>query len=299
MESCSHCKERWFCMDLKSDVCHRCFNRDKGKKTPFLMSAENEMDPGDIPAHLPELTQVEEMIIARSHVQMMVHRYRGHQYHYSGHCVSFMQNTIKTVDMLPNLPSELDIVVLRPSNQVMEGDPRFQRQFRSDFRVRKGCVITWLRHLKDHHPDYRYITISLDRIDALPVDGDVSSSFTAIIDHEDPVQDQPISGKPIIQDPVSAELPPLNSQSMVPNLNITTTEVDLILNELAGRNSPHRLLAPSIRSTPINEAAGKDRIFAMAFPTLYPTGLADFNTPRLWKVDLNDYAQHLMCFLDG
>jgi hypothetical protein len=54
------------------------------------MSVENEMDPGEIPAYLPKLTQVEEMIIAQSHVQMMVHRYRGHQYHYSGHCVSFM-----------------------------------------------------------------------------------------------------------------------------------------------------------------------------------------------------------------
>jgi hypothetical protein len=84
------------------------------------------------------------MIIARSHMQMIVHRYRGHQYHYSGHCVSFIQNMAKTVDMLPNLPSELDIVVLRPSNRVMEGDPRYQRQFRSDFRVRKGYVITWL-----------------------------------------------------------------------------------------------------------------------------------------------------------
>src|SRR5271155_5894551 len=59
MESCSRCKERWFCMDLKNDVCHRCFNRDKGNKTPFLMSADNEMDPGEVPAHLPELTQVE------------------------------------------------------------------------------------------------------------------------------------------------------------------------------------------------------------------------------------------------
>jgi hypothetical protein len=37
----------------------------------------------------------------------------------------------------------------------------------------------------------------------------------------------------------------------------------------------------------------------MAFPTLYPTGQADFNTPRLRKVDLNDYARHLMRFHDG
>ena len=114
-------------------------------------------------------------------MQMLVHRYRGHQYHYSGHCVSFMQNTVKTVDILPNLPSELDIVVLRPSDQAIEGDPRFQRQFRSDFRVRKGRVITWLRYLKDHHPDYRHITISSDRIGALPFDGDVSSSFVTLL----------------------------------------------------------------------------------------------------------------------
>src|ERR1700733_14674034 len=51
--------------------------------------------------------------------------------------------------------------------------------------------------------------------------------------------------------------------------------------------------------TPIDEASGRDRIFAMAFPTLYPTGRADFNTPRLRKVDLNDYVQHLMRFHDG
>ena len=91
------------------------------------MSAENEIDLGEILAHLLELTQVEEIIIAWSYVQMMVYCYCGHQYHYLGHCVSFMQNTVKTVDMLPNLPSELDIVVLQPSNQVVEGDLQFQR----------------------------------------------------------------------------------------------------------------------------------------------------------------------------
>ena len=113
------------------------------------------------------------------------------------------------------------------------------------------------------------------------------------------MQDQPASAEPIVQDqPVSAELPPPNSQSIVPNLNITTIEADLILDELAGRNLSHGLLAPSIRSTPIDEAARKDRIFAMAFLTLYPTGRADFNASRLQKVDLNDYAQYMICFSD-
>lgn len=185
MEACSRCKEFWFAMDLKDTVCHSCYLRDKRGQTPFLMSADNEMDPGDVPVHLPVLTQVEEMIIARSHVQMLVHRYRGHQYHYSGHCVSFMQSTIKTVSVLPNLPSELDIVLLRPSDQVMESDPRYRQQFRADFRVRRGHVLAWLRYLTANHPDYRYITISPDRVRTLPVDGDISSSIASIIDDHD------------------------------------------------------------------------------------------------------------------
>jgi hypothetical protein len=86
---------------------------------------------------------------------------------------------------------------------------------------------------------------------------------------------------------------------MILNLNITTTKVDLILQEIAGRNPlPPGLPAPSIQQTPIDKASGKDRIFAIAFPTLYPTGLADFNTPRVQKVDLNNYARYLMCFHD-
>jgi hypothetical protein len=100
------------------------------------------MDPGEVPAYLPALTQVEEMIIACSHVQMLVHRYWGHQYYYSGHCMSFIQNNVKTVNILPNLPSELNIVVLRPSDQVIEHDPRYRSQFRAEFRVQRGHVLT-------------------------------------------------------------------------------------------------------------------------------------------------------------
>jgi hypothetical protein len=69
IESYSRCKEHWFYIDLKSDVCYRYFNRDKGNRTtPFLISVENEMDLGELPAHLLELTQVEEIIIARSYI---------------------------------------------------------------------------------------------------------------------------------------------------------------------------------------------------------------------------------------
>jgi hypothetical protein len=81
--TCHRCQERGFSMDLTDrGVCHRCFLRDTDNRkqpvTPFLMSTENHMDPGTIPGHLPELTQVEEIVIARAHVQMLVKRVCGH-----------------------------------------------------------------------------------------------------------------------------------------------------------------------------------------------------------------------------
>ena len=42
------------------------------------MSADNHMDPGIVPSHLLELSQVEEIVITRAHVQILVKRVRGH-----------------------------------------------------------------------------------------------------------------------------------------------------------------------------------------------------------------------------
>ena len=59
-------------MDLKDSVCHRYFLQDtdnqKRPVTPCLMSADNHIDPGIVPSHLPELIQVEEIVIVRAYV---------------------------------------------------------------------------------------------------------------------------------------------------------------------------------------------------------------------------------------
>jgi len=51
-------------MNLKDKTCYAYFLQDKGNKTPFLISAKNEMDLEEVPAYLLELIQVEEIIIA-------------------------------------------------------------------------------------------------------------------------------------------------------------------------------------------------------------------------------------------
>ena len=72
-----------------------------------------------------------------------------------------------------------------------------------------------------------------------------------------------------------------NTQSIVPNSSADDTEINQILQELVGQS--HRNMdvpASFIHTTPIDEAAGKEQIFAIAFPTLYPFGHTDFVAPR-------------------
>jgi hypothetical protein len=226
-------------MDLTDSVYHCCFLRDTDNQkrpiTPFLMSTENHMDLGTVPGHLPELIQVEEIVIAQAHVQMLVKRVCGHQYQYIGHCVIFLQNIVQTVDILPNLLAELDIVLLQPPES-LTNDTQYQQQFRTDFWICHRCILTWLHFLKANHPDYCYITISADCIVALPVDDDVSSSVVYITDDILSL-DRPEGPIDIL----------LNTQSAVLSLDQDTIEANLILEGITGYRLPITgLLAPSI-----------------------------------------------------
>lgn len=170
MEICTTCNERWFEMGLVNGVCRRC---QRDKSIPAKFSAANEMDPGKVPVYLPKLSQVEEMLIARVHTYTDVRQIRGEQYRYSGNVVNFHRNTQKVVDRLPLLPSQVEILLLKPSNT--NSDNRLQRQFSRDHRVRRGHIQTWLIHLKANHSGYRDIVIDEAALAQLPVDEDVSN----------------------------------------------------------------------------------------------------------------------------
>ena len=134
METCTWCKAWWFDMKLKDSICHNCALKDKGRQTLYLFLAKNNIDLGIVPAHLLVLTQIEEIVIACSYVQIMIKRYQGHQYHYTSYCVSFTQEIVRTVNVLPNLLEELDIILLQLSRDTLD-NTRYQQQFQHDFQV--------------------------------------------------------------------------------------------------------------------------------------------------------------------
>ena len=85
-------------------------------KRGHRFSLENNMDPGNQPAILAVLTQVEEMLIIRANPILQVTHAHGGQYKYSGHTICFPQDICNLSTFLPHLVSELDILVVWKCN---------------------------------------------------------------------------------------------------------------------------------------------------------------------------------------
>lgn len=64
-----------------------CSNCSKDKQTPKKFSKENSMIPSSVPMELQNLTQIEEMLIARAFPLIRVYMKPGGQRGYSGHCI--------------------------------------------------------------------------------------------------------------------------------------------------------------------------------------------------------------------
>ncbi|KAJ5942032.1 hypothetical protein N7516_002200 [Penicillium verrucosum] len=80
-------------MELADGVCSNYRKADRGQDQAVgLFSALNNMQPDEMPPMLPELTQMEEILISRVHVFLEVRLIRGQQYRYQGHVVHFLRD---------------------------------------------------------------------------------------------------------------------------------------------------------------------------------------------------------------
>jgi ATP-dependent DNA helicase PIF1 len=323
MEQCTRCDKKWYNLALNRDhVCYVCVKADKDLDTdmPFQFSADNEMDLGLVPTQLTgeyALTQVEEMLIARVHCFVEVRQVRGSQFRYRGHVVNFLNNTGKVYDCLLLLPSDLDIIIIRPAGY--KRDLKMRKQFRKDFCVRKHVVRWWLEHLKQHHEGYRTINVAWDNLDALPDDafvddeliiheiadedgdGDPSATAAAAAAKEMDIEDDGIDDK----DRDDYEPPEVGT---VPELHADNDEVTEIRAELGRRGArqigrqPRRLPSmslPTPRNTPISEFNKSHPLLSWAFPSLFPYGRAEYVSSRPREVDYKTYIKHLLLHCSG
>lgn len=220
---CEVCHETWptrVSLTTEMYVCNRC-KRDK--RTPKLFSAENDIHPGQVPPWLENLTQIDEMLIARASPIMCVYRKKDGQRGYSGHVLNLPQDVQGFLDKLPCNVSQLPVLVVR-----RHGSDNTHK----DCRVRRANVLTALQWLKAHNPFYTNIEIDMDAIRCLPSNGipeelltidqqsqiqnDTSSSSDDSEDEEPPQTEELSSHEADGEMPGSVIEPDINSRSFMP-----------------------------------------------------------------------------------
>ena len=229
------------------------------------------------------------MLISAVMPIMSIYRLPHGQYGYSGHVINLPQDVISFSSSLPRLPSDLDVMIVRK-----EGAHQSHR----DFRVRRVVVHQALQWLLSHNMYYRANNVRIDHnaIAQLPDDGNLSNVTSITI--ESPEASDPPDATTESSDPYDAHL----AQSFVPIATRSMTEQEAVRHSVHQRQScspTHAtLMWPTIGGTPINEFT-TEGYFSCAFPTLFPTGAADFSGRRQNQVTIGNYFKHLMMYDDS
>ena len=202
------------------------------------------------------------------------------QYGYRGHVVNLPQDISSFANSLPRHPDHIDVIVVRK-----EGS----NQSHHDFRVRRSVVLTALRWLVANNVYYHNKHIDTDVIAQLPEDGSLSGFHTVTInsssEEQEPPQDE--------EDPYDADL----SRSFIPAAPRRMTERETVRCIIHDNQRTQPTPWPTTGSSPISEFT-TEGYMTCAFPTLFPTGSADFRAPRLNAVTVGNFFKHLMMYKD-
>lgn len=158
---CTKCNESFLSIVLTKGECKSC-HRDRN--SPKKFSAENNMDPGEVPDELQDLSEIEKMLITRVFPVMSVYRLRGGQHEYRENVINFPQDIKEFATNLPRHPLSLDVLIIRRKSENNSGAFR-------DFRVRHFKVARALIWLKENNRYYSDITIDHEILRSLPDDG--------------------------------------------------------------------------------------------------------------------------------
>jgi ATP-dependent DNA helicase PIF1 len=321
---CSTCFESYHGMHMHETQCDRCKREVPSlaalkhqSSCPFSLTvfqpanhrftAANNADPGllsdDLYDILHDFTQMEEMLCSLASPCFLMWVSKGGQYKTRGNVITFSQDITNLCTTLPRLPEHLDILVVRKNLSTEADADAFK-----DFRVRKAKVYRLLRFLKEHNRFYKDIAIQPpDSVD-LPDDDSILHRLSTV-EPRDQSEDssEQASSQSLRQDPDADTVLPAHSElaheqnSFVPSVGPLPSEQDAITAAMTDSgltpNDDAPLPWPSTGLALSEYTTGG--LFSMAFPTLFPTGAADFSLRRDRKVHLHEWVRHLMRYRDS
>lgn len=210
---------------------------------------------------------------------MSVYRLPQGQQGYRGHVINLPQDIASFANKLPRIPSKIQVLIVRKAER---------DQSHKYFRVRRSTVEHALHWLINNNIYYRNISIDDNALSLLPVDGDISEQCSTVM-----ITDR-VQNEETLEESDDAHI----TTTFVPILLPKQTEQDTIRETIHSQTDCETIMWPSSSGNAISEFT-TEGYFSLAFPTLYPTGSADFLAPRIRPITIGNYYKHLMLYKDG
>ncbi len=292
--TCTICKERRIESKLVHNMCKKC-RTDKNAVKMF--SSDNLMDPGQVPPQLQDMSVVEQQLICKISPAIQLHLLKHGGLAARGHCVTFPQAVDEPAQIFPKLPKEIKVIKVRKKGK---------NDTSKDFRVRRYKIQHALEWLKSNNPVYKDITISNERLSQLPEDGEINDGDVFEYDHVDHLNDAGPAPDQLNLNDEDAGVP-TESTVLLQDAPIDVRQqvedaVRSVIGEdhgpVTSKGKDISIPWPTRGMLPLPEHT-TNFFFTMAFPTLFPTGMADFRMNRPQTCSMADWADHLLWYEDG
>ena len=287
----------------------RCYKEkcSQNWKGIHAYSAQNDMSPGAIPQELylrGKITPIEAMILALVHPIIRVYKVRGYGQYKGGkvHVINFPQNPVQVFHIIPRLPHELPVIILRVRNP----NGTAAQQPIKDFEIDIHKVQVWMQYLCQHNCYYKDVVQDVSRLNAYVDQLQNMSSqerFELLLDkdweggrYEGP---ENIIGNTELHEGLAVEETGVHAEQMKINEQ-AALERFLHLRPVSQHLQPEPIQYPRVQPNPINEFT-HDGYIVKAFPGLFPTGTADLicTKNRPLKITPVDYFKHLVRYKYG
>ena len=280
---CTICLEAWpLKLRQKSVSNHVCSRCARDKQNPKKFSKEIAMIPSPVVSALQDLTQIEEMLIARALPIMRVYVKPEGQRGYSGNCINLPQDVTELASVLPRYPKDVPLVVVR-----MKGKENTLK----DVTVRRQKVQNAFQWLIKNNPQYKELKIDLDSLNSLPENGVPSDLKTLEIDSD--CEYTPVDSNLIIDSDIVFDKDTETSSFLVIGQK-QKLEMEAIQSEIEGKSVDW----PTAKNDPLNEFK-TPFLATMAFPALFPDGKGDPTNPSLCvDVPFCHRIKHLIKFAE-
>lgn len=234
-----------------------------------------EMIPLEIKNIFENSTTMEQLLISPIIPVMSINRLSSGHLKNTGYCASFVQDMQPICKFLPRLANDVSVLIVKQKDK----DNNIQ-----EYTCRRNYVEKMLNYLIENHPFFilNKIQINKENLELLPMTG-VPTNLPIINEEENNETIQYEQNEQNIDSD-------LNEEYMTINEYIDIDEIDIKEKE----KIKQYISLKNISETPINEY-NVQGIYSLAFPTLFPFGLADpTDVSRLILIKEQEGIQHLI-----